>query len=128
MTYKIKQLYDYRKNRPVKLKDVDKSKFEDKESFEVDGETYRVWKYEQRLIEDDYVKDKTLWKGDLEDSPVNIYTNVGGHLVIKNKKLSKNLYEKYGEGRIMIKHFGGDKDINYPFKNRFIEKIEEEED
>jgi len=128
MGYKIKQLYDYRKNRPVLASDIDESSFSDVEEFSVNGEKFRFYCYQggSSLIQDDYVKDKVIWEGSLEDSPVIIYTNVGGRLKVKDQKLAKRLYNEFGEGRYNIVEYGGDRNIDYPFKLKFIEKVEED--
>jgi len=128
VSYKINQLYDYRKDRPVLASDIDRSSFDDVSEFSVDGQRFRFYSYSggSSLIQDDYVKDRVVWEGELDESPVDVYTNVGGRLRIKDEKIAERLYSEFGEGRYNIVHYGGDKNINYPFKLRFIEKVEED--
>jgi len=128
MGYKIKQLYDYKKERPVVASDIDLSKFSNVEEFSVDGEKFNFYHYDggSSLIQDDYVRDRNVWEGDLDDSPVTIYTNVGGRLKVKDQELGKKLYDEFGEGRYNVVEYGGDRSIDYPFKLKFIEKVEED--
>jgi len=119
MSYKIKVLYDYEKDRRVSLSDVDVEDLNEPESYKVDGYKYSSWGYDKsglEIIQSDYIRDKVLWEGELEDSPVDILSNEDGDVVLNKGKLSKRLHEEYGAGRFIIKKFGGYKGIDTEFK------------
>jgi hypothetical protein len=123
MGYKIEVLYDYRKERPVKVSDIDSDSFDSSKVVEANGNKYRIYSYEGKLIQDEYIHDKKLFYGDLEEMPITLLDNVGGRLEKNIPKITDRLYREYGEGRFLIMRYGGYKDIGSEYK-RFIEVIE----
>ena len=116
MGYKIEILYDYRKNRPVKVDDIDNSSFDYSKVVEANGNKYRIYSYEGKLIDHEYIHDKELFYGELEELPITLLDNKGGRLKKSIPKVTDRLYREYGEGRFLITRYGGYADIGNEYK------------
>lgn len=129
MVFMVKKLWNYRKNEAVTVEDIPTDEFSKVETVEYRGDKYRVYVYEgsSKLIEDDYVRSKYVYKGDLEDAPLNMFVESDGTVYVNDERVVNDLYENYGEGQYRVYSFGGDKRIENFFKNRFIKKVEKQE-
>lgn len=130
MSLRIQQLYDYGKDRPVKFKDVDSSKFEKEYTVNHDGSVFKVYSYNppKELVKGKYIKDKNHFNGDYEDAPIDILVNEGGDVVEDEAHIVNELYNEYGEGRFQVWKQGGRPPQQRHFKNKFIVKESGEEE
>jgi len=129
MALMIKRLHDYKKQRSVKVSDIGEERFSDSKVVDYRGNKYNVYEYgaNEKFIDNDHVHSKILFKGDIEDSPVSLFTNKDGQLTVNQPSLVDELYKTWGNGQYRVYKFGGNPPTENFFKNRFIEKIEESE-
>jgi hypothetical protein len=123
----IRKLKYKENDSAVRMIDTEKENFEDVSDFEFEGRNYRIAKYETRSnpVKSHRLTYETVYKGSIEDSPVQIFDYEDGKVFVDQEKVSARLADKYGPGQYNVFKFGGNPPKEDYFKNRFIEKIEE---
>lgn len=109
----------------VTLDEANLEKISEIETFEDDGDKFRIASYEpySRPVDSHRLTYVEKYNGGLDDSPVNIFSNRGGQLVVNKKKLAASLQREWGDGQYTVFKFGGSPSKETFLQNRFIEKI-----
>lgn len=123
---KLKHKEDY---SSVTLDEADRRRISDVEVVEENGSKYRVASYDvySRPVDSHRLTYVEKYNGGIEESPVTVFTNRGGQLVVNKNKLAVDLQRKWGDGQYSVFKFGGNPPKESYFENRFIEKIDEEQ-